>query len=74
LTNHPDVYLSASLVHAYVFREAPEKAQMWDLGYREAVEAIQEKEARSVAVAPLVADPAILAVRRRVMFNYTIGQ
>lgn len=73
LTNHPDVYLAATLVEGYKFMRSNEEAVSWEVRYKAAVDEVNENEARSVAVATLAVDPAL--IQRQVgTFNYTIGE
>jgi hypothetical protein len=69
LTNHPDVYLAASLIEAFSFRGNEDQAVKWEVRYRQAVDDINRKEARS-QVAPLVVDAALQSAP---VFDYTSG-
>jgi hypothetical protein len=60
LTNHPDVYLAASLVWGNVFMMNPEMAAPWKAMLDEALEEIGWKEARS-RVGTLSVDPALVS-------------
>ena len=73
LTNHPDIYLAASLVEAYVYRDNDQAAVKWELRYRSAVDEVTQKDARSTAVASLNVDPALLP-RTGSNFSYSIGE
>lgn len=72
LTNHSDLYLSAALVHAYIFRENMEAATRWDGAYNLIKDAIEDQEARNLSIAPLQSEVA--AMTRRGSFNYTLGE
>lgn len=69
LTNHPDVYLAASLVWGNVFMMAPEMATPWKAMLEEALAEIGWKEARS-KVGTLAVDPALIPRRG---FNINSG-
>lgn len=72
LTNHPDVYLSAALVEAYVFRDNDQGGLKWEARYQQAVERVTNKESRNSSIAPLQVDLALLPRGRH--FNYTTGE
>jgi len=72
LTNHPDLYLAATLVEAYAFRGNETAALRWEQRYRMAAEEIDRNESRNLAIAPLQIDAALRPVGRA--FNYTTGQ
>lgn len=73
LTNHPDVYLGAALVEAYVFRDNDQGGLKWEARYQQAVKRVTENDARNLSIAPLQVDAALLP-RNGGTFNYTTGQ
>lgn len=70
LSNHPDVYVAASLIEAYDFRENYDAVSRWEGKYNTAKERAERLAGRSQN-SVLVADPALLSQSR--YFNYTIG-
>lgn len=70
LTNHPDIYLSATLVEAGAFTENGDFATAWQARLDRAVEEVKQKEARSLSLAPLRVDPMLSA---RGSFNIKSG-
>lgn len=73
LENHPDVYLAAVLIEAFVYRQDSVNAVAWETRYRMAKDEIEENEARALAVAKLRVDPALTAMRGRGTFNWQNG-
>lgn len=71
LTNHPDVYLAASLIEAWDFRQYPENVARWEGKYEAARERAEQNAARSLAVAQLAVDAALQPAGNH--FNFTIG-
>ena len=71
LTNHPDLYLSSTLVEAYAFRGNEASALRWEQRYRMAAEEIDRNEARNVSIVPLSVDAALMPLRG---FDFTTGQ
>lgn len=72
LTNYPDIYLAASLIEAYDFRDNYEAVTRWELKYRQGKEDLEQHEARNMAVATLSTDYALM--QRGRVFNYSIGE
>lgn len=70
LTNHPDVYLSACMVEYFLFAQKEDRAAVWQQRLNSESEEIAWKDARSLALAPLVVDPAIMAPP---VFNINTG-
>lgn len=70
LTNHPDAYLSASLVEACTMLGYTEDAALWQGRLNLAIEEILDKEARLVSSAPLMTDTPLTGRR---FFNFTAG-
>jgi hypothetical protein len=60
LTNHPDCYLSACIVEAAMLTQDMDKLAVWEQRYKGAVEDIAWTDARSISVAPLQVDQALL--------------
>lgn len=60
LTNHPDCYLSACIVEAAMLTQDMDKISVWEQRYKGAVEDIAWTDARSISVAPLQVDQALL--------------
>jgi hypothetical protein len=73
LTNHPDVYLFATLVEAHGFRGNEEQSVKYEVRYRNAVDEVNRKEARNETLVPLRVDAALLPDVYG-SFNYTIGE
>lgn len=63
LTNHPDVYLAACLVEAWMFRRNAAEATSWETRYTDAIERINWRDSRQTSLATLSVDPAIGARR-----------
>lgn len=59
LTHYPDAYLAAALVWGGVFMRDTAEAAPWKAILDDAIAKIGWLEARSIAVAPLTADPAL---------------
>lgn len=73
LTNHPGIYLAASLVAAFLYRREMEAMAAWQGHYLAGVERVTNRESRTTSRAPLMTDIPNL-VRRGGTFNYTTGQ
>lgn len=70
LTNHPDIYLAAVCVWGGVFMRDNEEATRHKIILEEGLEELSWQEARSIAIAPLRVDPALVS---RSGFNITTG-
>ncbi len=70
LTNHPDVYLQASLAEAEGYLKDFEAAAIRIAWLQQTVEALTDKDARNLSLAPLTVDAALMPSQR---FNYTTG-
>jgi len=60
MTNHPDVYLMASVVEAYLYMKDPDSASTWLAKLNTAVEEVMTKEGRSKSRAELSMDGALI--------------
>lgn len=74
LTNHPDVYLSSSLIEAYEFQRDDIGGARQEVKYKAAVDEILENEARSLAVAPLRVDPMLVPYQGRGVYTVSSTQ
>lgn len=72
LTNHPDLYLYATLAEACAFTQEEAGITVAEAKYKAAVNEIEEKEARTLSTAPLQSDPALLQNLRQ-PFDFTYG-
>jgi hypothetical protein len=59
LTNHPDCYLSAAMVHAAILVGDSNDIQIWQSALNQHIEEINEKENRNRSIATLIVDPAL---------------
>lgn len=59
LTNHPDCYLSAAMVHAALLVRDTESVSLWQSALNQHIEEINQKENRNRSIATLVTDPAL---------------
>ncbi len=74
LTNHPDCYLAAAMVHAAMLVRDSEAIQIWQSALNQHIEEISEKDARSMAIATLFVDPALTAdLSTPGFFDFTSG-
>ena len=70
LTNHPDIYLAAVCVWGGVFMRDNEEATRHKIILEEGLEELSWQEARSISIAPLRVDPALVS---RSGFNIITG-
>jgi len=75
LTNHPDCYLSAAMVHAAMLVQDSDAIQIWQSALNQHIDEINEKENRNRSIGTLIVDTALTTnLSSPGSFDFTSGQ